>query len=180
VNENDYQPACGLYSKEGNEYQDQGEPVWDGNQLNWVNEDIDLSDYLGQKVKLKFRFVSDAFVNFDGFYFDNLQFNLLLDPNYTGGIDTGYWDTLGASGLNALKAEYYWSIYPNPASTEVMITSKNNQKAKIVVRDVLGKVVLMQSISGAENLSLLGLESGLFFLEIHSENGVETHRLIKE
>ncbi|MDP4664502.1 MAG: T9SS type A sorting domain-containing protein, partial [Salibacteraceae bacterium] len=66
------------------------------------------------------------------------------------------------------------------ASTEVMITSKNNQKAKIVVRDVLGKVVLMQSISGAENLSLLGLESGLFFLEIHSENGVETHRLIKE
>jgi carboxypeptidase T len=180
VNENTYQPACGLYSKEGNVYQDQGEPVWDGNQLNWVKEYIDLSDYLGQKVKMKFKFVSDGFVNFDGFYFDDLQLNLLLEPNYNGSVDTGYWDTLGASGLNALKAEDYWTIYPNPASTEVMITSKNNQKAKIVVRDVLGKVVLMQSISGAENLSLLGLESGLFFLEIHSENSVETHRLIKE
>lgn len=180
VNENDYQPACGLYSKEGNEYQDQGEPVWDGNQLNWVNEYIDLSDYLGQKVKLKFRFVSDAFVNFDGFYFDDLQFNLLLDPNYTGGIDTGYWDTLGASGISDLESKYSWSVYPNPANCEVMVTSKKNQTAKIVVRDVLGKVVIMQSISGAENLNLIGLESGLFFLEIHSDNGVETHRLIKE
>ena len=41
-------------------------PLWDGNQVGWVKEQIEMNDYIGQRVKLKFRLMSDQFVTYDG------------------------------------------------------------------------------------------------------------------
>lgn len=53
-------------------FQPTGEPVYDGNS-SWVEEIIDLSDYIGESVLFKFELHSDGYVNEDGFYFDDFS-----------------------------------------------------------------------------------------------------------
>ncbi len=68
---------CGLYTVEGTDangsVQPDGEPVYEGVMSDWVQEEISLSDYLGQTVKLRFRFQSDGGVRRDGYYFDDFK-----------------------------------------------------------------------------------------------------------
>lgn len=63
-----------------------GEPVFDGNS-EWVNEIIDISDYLSSDVKFKFVLGSDGYLEYDGFYFDDFQVYAGVDnltPQITG------------------------------------------------------------------------------------------------
>jgi hypothetical protein len=39
----------------------------------WVHETIDISDYLTEKVRVRFRLVTDTYVTEDGWYIDNIQ-----------------------------------------------------------------------------------------------------------
>lgn len=41
----------------------------------WVHESIDLSSYAGEKIRLRFRLVTDSFVVEDGWYIDNVAFS---------------------------------------------------------------------------------------------------------
>jgi carboxypeptidase T len=52
-------PLCGNYTKPGNQNQDPGNPLYDGFQSAWVWETIDLSDYLGAVIKIRFTMVID-------------------------------------------------------------------------------------------------------------------------
>ena len=80
VNEGPWIPACGLYTVPGSDLQAADEPVWEGEQEDWVQEEINLTDYLsaGDAIRLRFLMVSDQFVNPDGFYVDDLE---LLERN---------------------------------------------------------------------------------------------------
>nr|MBP6812945.1 immune inhibitor A [Saprospiraceae bacterium] len=69
------QPICGRYTKpgSGNGAQPEDEPIFDGFQAEWVEECMDLSDFIGQSVSLKFILGSDNAAERDGFYFDDLR-----------------------------------------------------------------------------------------------------------
>jgi len=68
------QSLCGLYTKLGkNGAQPFGEPIFDGFQGEWVEECMDLSDFIGQTIDLTFILGSDNFEERDGFYFDDLS-----------------------------------------------------------------------------------------------------------
>ena len=125
--------------------------------------------------------LSDAFVNFDGFYFDDLELNLLLDPTYTGAVDTGYWDTLGTVGFDeSAIQEKGWSIFPNPTTGLLNVKSQTKQQADVIVRNMMGAIVFSQTIqtSGALNLSMLS--SGMYVVEIKSEDRIEVHEFVKQ
>lgn len=68
---------CGQYTVPGTDnngsVQPDGEPVYEGVASNWVLEDINLSDYLGQVIAVRFRLRSDGGVTEDGFYFDDFK-----------------------------------------------------------------------------------------------------------
>src|SRR5690606_32067995 len=66
-----YTALCGQYTTTGTVYQVDGEPVYDGRQNTWVQEQIDISEYLGGHLYLRFYFESDQYENGDGFYFDD-------------------------------------------------------------------------------------------------------------
>jgi PKD repeat protein len=53
--------------------QPNNQPVYEGVQSSWVLEEINLSDYLGQQIKVRFQLRSDGEVNADGFYFDDFK-----------------------------------------------------------------------------------------------------------
>jgi hypothetical protein len=64
----------GLYTNPGvGSFQPNGEPLYDGTQLTWVHETIDISNYANQNISLRFLFRSDGNVTQDGWYVDNIK-----------------------------------------------------------------------------------------------------------
>ncbi len=53
--------------------QPNNEPVYEGTQSSWVLDEVSLSDYLGQIIRVRFQFESDGGTVGDGFYFDDFK-----------------------------------------------------------------------------------------------------------
>ncbi|MBA4252142.1 MAG: hypothetical protein C0425_09985 [Chlorobiaceae bacterium] len=53
-------------------FQPSGQAVYDGNQPSWVKEEINLSQYIGQQIRLRFDLVTDGSVVRDGWYVDDI------------------------------------------------------------------------------------------------------------
>jgi PKD repeat protein len=68
---------CGNYTVAGTSasgsVQPNNQPVYEGVQSTWVLEEINLSDYLGQQIKVRFQLRADGGTNADGFYFDDFK-----------------------------------------------------------------------------------------------------------
>lgn len=155
---------CGIYTVEGTSasgsVQPDNEPVYEGTQSNWVKEEISLSDYLGQTIRVRFILKSDAGVQKDGFYFDD--FTISYDTDSTSGISTN------ELGFNLM-------MFPNPASNKVLIsTSRVVFDGKVNVIDQKGATVLMQTPLGATNqieINTSKLKNGVYFVSIEDKNG---------
>src|SRR3990170_4152704 len=66
-------PLVGNYTKFGTgSFQPNGQPLYDGSQLNWVREEMSLSGYNSNQVKLRFKLISDGAVQRDGLYLDDI------------------------------------------------------------------------------------------------------------
>ena len=77
-------PLEGNYTTTGSANQDPGQPVYDGNQADWVLEEVDLSHLTGEEeVWFRFRLISDHIINREGFYFDDFKlYTLDYSPGY--------------------------------------------------------------------------------------------------
>ncbi len=79
-------PQCGNYTVTGTNangsVQPNNQPVYEGVQSSWVLEEINLSDYLGQVVKFRFKLASDGGTVGDGYYYDDFEilYNLNTPP----------------------------------------------------------------------------------------------------
>ena len=66
-------PLEGLYTNPGTgSFQPPGEPLYDGTQTDWVKEEILLSSFNLTNVKFQFQLKSDGYVNYDGWYLDDI------------------------------------------------------------------------------------------------------------
>ena len=78
---------CGNYTVLGTSangsVQPNNQPLYEGTRSSWVVEEINLSDYLGQIIKLRFQLKSDGGTAADGFYFDDFQVLFNLAPPAT-------------------------------------------------------------------------------------------------
>ena len=71
--DNSYAVLCGHYTTTGVYPQDEGQPVFEGLQFDWVEECMDLSAFTGLSFYPIFLLASDAQIEYDGFYFDDLR-----------------------------------------------------------------------------------------------------------
>ena len=70
-------------------------------------------------------------------------------------------------------------IYPNPATTSVMIKADGDYGYSIV--NLSGKVVMSQNdVDGAVELDISHLSTGAYFINISNEYKTESHKLIVE
>ncbi len=111
-------PLHGAYSSYGNSYLEPDEPVYDGVQNEWVQEEISLIDYANKDITLRFKFYSDQNVTEDGFYFDDLSVSVISI----------------ITGINAPEVDkdpvFISEAYPNPAYDVFKVQyylTKNNQ-----------------------------------------------------
>ena len=159
-----WEPQCGKYTRKGIETQEDAldEPLYDGNQGEWVNESILLTDYIDQEISIRFKLKSDGGLRRDGFYYDDFKIKALSS-------------SLSSSENTLNKAK----IYPIPADNMIYISSEEEIK-EIKVFDVLGKEIMSFNQNNIENFSIENLKSGVYIIKLFSLESTENHRIIKK
>jgi hypothetical protein len=168
---NQWIPQCGNFTKPGvsnsGDSQPVGEPLYDGVQSDWIIEEIDLFEYLGES-DVRFRFVlsTDGFVNEDGFYFDD--FEVRYDPEIA---NTEKYSLLSLH------------LYPNPAQEVLNIRLPHMvNSGDIKVRETSGKLVKTINVNKQTDqltISVGGLENGIYLIQYQGNEGLsETVRFV--
>ncbi len=156
---------CGKFTNPGsdNGAQPTGDPLYDGTKNDWVLEEIDLSDYVGQNILARFQLRSDSGVNGDGFYFDDLTFDI-LDDNL-GTVD------------NPISN---FTIYPNPVNDILNIkTALNNYSVEVYT--IQGQLVsTSKNKSGTTSFDTGKLASGVYILKLIGEENSQTFKILKK
>ncbi len=158
VNDGNFIPMCGRYTNSGVPDQNaaSGEPVYDGVQSTWVEEQIDLFPYLStgdNSVKFRFSLIADGGVRGDGFYFDDME--VIISSVVSRTIELG-------------NEMFSYSISPNPATAFTNINfSESVDNGNIVVFDILGKEVLREKVSGVNHrIETAKWTTGFYFYEL--------------
>jgi carboxypeptidase T len=158
-------PQCGNYTNPGstNNAQPTGEPLYDGTQNDWVLETIDLSDYLGESILVRYQFRSDNGFRADGFYFDDLKINILNE-------NLGIQDTETSS----------FSIFPNPVQNFLNITTALNDYT-IEVYTIHGQLISESSSNrGSQTIDYSDYASGMYLMKLTSESAIQIFKIVKE
>lgn len=160
-NNSTYNTLCGMYTTKGNENQDNTVAVYDGIQDTWVKEYIDLTDYLGKKIKLRFSLHSDQALNMDGFYFDEFAVHRITTAPVVGIHELG-------------NDPFQLNNVPNPCSGITDIHYKiplGKNTYSLRVTDPLGRNISEQRVDPAQThikLDVSALQSGVYFYRIIS------------
>jgi hypothetical protein len=140
-------PLCGKYTKNGNSNQLQDQPIYDGNQPIWILEEVDLKQFIGKKIKIRFRLVSDNFERADGFYFDDLSISKIQ-----------------SSGVSVEKyTNESFEIFPNPAKSEFSIQT-NIDYTSVKLLDLLGNQVPIYFTKN-NSFDISSLKNGVYLVE---------------
>jgi len=159
-------PQCGNYTNNGsnNAGQPTGEPLYDGTQNGWVLEEINLSDYLGQNILVRFQLVSDGVQRADGFYFDDLKIST-VDETVLGTTDL----------INEA-----FGVYPNPVE-DVLNISTALSNYQIDIFNLQGqKVFSAANNDGSTTIDYTGFAQGLYIMRLSSVSHTQTLKIVKK
>ncbi len=161
-----FTPLCGRYETSPASFGGTN-PVYDGLQDGWVKEDIDLSNYIGQNILIRFQFQSNFSVNKDGFYFDDILIRKLTS------VATAIKQELIADDIK---------VYPNPASDKLFINNKNRSTIELTLINLLGQpVARVESTSDTSVvIDMTNLASGVYLVKLKANNTEYTKKIIKE
>jgi hypothetical protein len=130
------------------------EPVYEGPTPHWLQEEIDLVDYLGNPTNIQFELITDPYVNQEGFFFDDARIVVLLDS------------TLSQSDLD--KGMPSITLYPNPAHQQFAVKySGHNAPPDGVAKlyNAMGVLITEKRIIAQETtIETAQLPSGLYYV----------------
>jgi len=153
-------PLDGIYTNQGSIYQLAGQPLYDGTQSGWVREAISLNSYMGKNVKFRFRFKSDGGTQMDGYYFDDFNISMLLDPT--------------SVSENNASAAFLGIPYPNPANSTFEVsynlpeTIKDAHLKVITPTGITVSQLLLNQQSGTTGIDISNLAPGMYFVRIEA------------
>ncbi|MFZ4522226.1 MAG: M14 family zinc carboxypeptidase [Bacteroidales bacterium] len=171
-------PQRGRHTKTGFYLEAAGQPLYDGNQPFWVQEQVVTTSYSNQPLKMQFALRSDAGATYDGFYFDDVTVTI-VDMTKVGTV------ALSASGLKLSDP------VPNPASGSVAIRYEfpaveaflnGISGAVLTLVDSRGVVMRTMALPRDENrvsIDVKNLAAGIYFYRIIGTFGsTEVKKLI--
>lgn len=83
------------------------------------------------------------------------------------------------AAVKPIQAEMNISVQPNPASDYVLISINGADNGTLKIVDVLGNVVLRETISGSKKIDLGDFRNGVYFITIETGSGKNlTRKLI--
>ena len=85
------------------------------------------------------------------------------------------------TNISQLNSNLQFIIHPNPAYTEFTIKLNDLNPVKLVVYDVMGKIILQQQVVSGAIIPVQYLESGIYIVEVHDINGQSSRKkLVKQ
>jgi len=156
-------PLVGKYTQPGGSNQILGSPLYDGVQATWVKEEINLSSFVGQNIKIRFTLQSDNGVVGDGFYYDDLSVST---------ID----GTVGIIENNPSNENVISDAIPNPAKTEFQLNyslNKDINNSSLCIYNSLGQEIYNLKLPNNKgNLHIItnSWENGVYFYMIKGNN----------
>jgi hypothetical protein len=105
---------------------------YNGQTEGWVTEEIDLSEYAGQAVQIRFEYITDAAVNGEGFLLDDVRIDAIsYREDFEAG--DGGWEAAGFARVeNVLPQTYRLSLITRGETTTVThIPINENQTAEV-------------------------------------------------
>lgn len=163
-------PLCGKYSViSGNSFIE-GQPAYEGIQNDWVQEKINISEFIGNNVKFRFNLVSDWYpwTKPDGFYFDD--FNVRI-------IDT----TVISAQPEFLQEINNLYIYPNPVKDILSVALGNTTKKTLTIKiyNALGqKIFEKKSDVTKVNINTSDWPEGLYLISVSGAGGTNSKKFI--
>ena len=171
-----WSPLEGMYTNPGTgSFQPPGQPLYDGTQLTWVKESIDLGDYIGQQVKFRFLLKSDGYVTEDGWYVDDIN---LIAYEFVPTDAEPF-----AANITSYSLE---QNYPNPFNPTTEIEFKVPQAGLVSLKvfDLLGKEIVTlinehKSVGAYKvNFDASRLPSGVYFYRLQAGDFIQTKKMV--
>lgn len=163
-NGNTWQPQCGKYTNAGVADQNvTGEPLYDGVQNSWIQEEISLNDYVGSAIKFRFQLVSDGGVTADGFYIDDFVIKVI--PTSTATIDEENVKNL--------------ILYPNPVSNTFTFDAPN-PVYKMKIYNSNGQLLMEKMVEPKTNINIEHFAKGIYWVQLFDNQHSQTLKLVKE
>jgi hypothetical protein len=165
LNGQTWTPLAGKYTRTGTEYQDPGEPVFDGTQSTWVNEEMSLEPFLGEQIYLRFKLAADSYVTGDGFYWDDMTVTII--DLYTGLDKPLEGSTFKLNGP-----------LPNPAEGKTRFSysfDSSSDNLSLSVFNCAGQKMYEQNLASSGNLvlSVSGWGSGIYFYQFKADGIIQ-------
>ena len=175
----------------------------------YVDSYIDLSDFIGQTISLRFRFGTNSgtgatandevFPADGGWFIDDIDLiDLVLDKT-TACISTSDDEACTLENVSVLDPQIITStedltiigerlsIYPNPAGDfiNIDITSKQNQDAILDIVDVRGQLIYSESLvlnnnRNTHTINTSQFNTGIYFVQLRTSTQSFTQKLILE
>lgn len=147
-----------FYSSSNTISSNSNKPGFTGNS-GWIKSTI--QGYALNFVRFRFTFTSDNInTNKDGWIIDSFDFNCL------------------GTGIQEVGINSPIQIFPNPASNFIFIQSDNSKQIKTaIIKDILGRTILT---TDNMTIDLSQFQSGLYFIEINTDNGKYLARIVRQ
>lgn len=148
-----WSPICGKYETSPASFGGTT-PMYDGLQNLFVKEEINLSDYLGQNLLVKFVLTSDGGSTEDGFYFDEFLVRKI--------------NTITSSNQE-ITIEHNLVLFPNPSNGTFILKNNSTGSYEVKVLNELGQYVLpavqLPPMTQDYRINMETLPNGLYFVE---------------
>lgn len=103
-------------------------------------------------------------------------FNITIDPN-NWIINSNGSITLGTADINQ---ELKVAIGPNPFNDQLQIRFNEETESDLIILDLGGKIIYESHLTGSANIDLSELGSGVYLVQLISENSKITKKIIKK
>jgi len=92
-----------------------------------------------------------------------------------------YVNCLGPTGIKTADISTTFSVYPNPAESEIKITANYSLQGKVYhILDVAGREILNGKLD-ANSINVTSLDKGMYFLQVeNAKGGFSTQRFMKD
>ncbi len=172
-----------------------GQPAFNGNSGDYIQTIVDLSDYSGQDMQIRFRLGCDGAVGGNGWYVDNIQFfgdfhsitNIACVTSNGNGEECDEATTVVFEGdmtaSHDLEKDLKIDISPNPTNGVFVLSmnSTNNSPTSIQVLSVDGRLLQTREFdysTGNFEFDLSKYESGVYLLQIQTNQTQVTRKIV--
>ncbi len=176
-------------------------PTFFGDSEGWIASYVDLSDYAGQEVILRWNFATDDNTAPDnGFWFvDDIEIMDMVNYNAEACVTSDQGDEACATpegrgtviesqmsvGFNDPLATVSMNIFPNPTDDQInlSITSEDNQNVVLSVltldgKELLAKNVQTSTLTQTFSLDVSALPAGFYFVKASTNKDVVIEKIV--